>query len=162
MKKYHMRRPERRIRGRSRLLELLESKEHMTIAMSKDNIPYLVTVNHYFDKKETCIYFHCASKGKKMDYMRTNPVVWGQVMDDLGPVEGRCDQEYRTVMFRGKVRFVESMQEKKRALELMIDRLSYSPAKVRNSLTGARLDRVAICRIDLLEMTGKECLAKKR
>jgi len=134
----------------------------MTIAMAKDNIPYLVTVNHYSDKKGNCIYFHCASKGKKMDYMKSNRVVWGQVMDDLGPVKGECDQEYRTVMFRGKVRFVNSLQEKKHALELMVDRLSSRPARVKDSLTNARLDKVAICRIDLLELTGKECLAKKR
>jgi nitroimidazol reductase NimA-like FMN-containing flavoprotein (pyridoxamine 5'-phosphate oxidase superfamily) len=162
LKKYHMRRPERRIKERKRMLELLDGKDHVTIAMSKDNVPYLVTVNHYFDKKGTCIYFHCASKGKKMDYMKANPFVWGQVMDDLGPVEGECDQEYRTVMFRGKVSFVESMQEKKHALDLMIDRLSSRPARVKSTLTGASLDKVAICRIDLLEMTGKECLAKKK
>lgn len=162
MMRYHMRRPERQIKGRKRLLELLDGKEHVTIAMSKDNNPYLVTVNHYLDKKGTCIYFHCASKGKKMDYLKANPVVWGQVMDDLGPVGGECDQEYRTVMFRGKVRFVNSMREKKHALELMIDRLSSRPARVKDSLTDASLDKVAICRIDLLEMTGKECLSKKR
>ena len=162
MKRYHMRRPEKHIKGRKRLLELLDSKDHVTIAMCKDNIPYLVTVNHYFDKKGPCIYFHCGSKGKKMDYLHANPVVWGQVMDDLGPVDGECDQEYRTVMFRGKVRFVERMQEKKRALELMISRLASRPAPVKNSLTDASLQRVAICRIDLLEMTGKESLKKKK
>ena len=157
-----MRRPERQIKGRKRLLELLESKEHVTFAMCKDNIPYLVTVNHYYDKKTNCIYFHCAPKGKKSDYMKANPAVWGQVMDDLGPVEGECDREYRTVMFRGKVRFVDSMQEKKHALELMIDRLSSRPARVKDAMTDARLDKVAICRIDLLQMTGKGSLAKKK
>jgi nitroimidazol reductase NimA-like FMN-containing flavoprotein (pyridoxamine 5'-phosphate oxidase superfamily) len=162
VKKYHMRRPEKHIRGRKRLLELLDGKDCVTIAMCKDNIPYLVTVNHYFDKKGNCIYFHCGPKGKKIDYMKANPVVWGQVMDDLGPVEGECDQEYRTVMFRGRVRFVKGVQEKKHVLDLMIDRLASRPAPVKKSLTDASLDKVAICRIDLLEMTGKESLAKKK
>lgn len=162
MKRYHMRRPEKHIKGRKRLLELLDSQDCVTLAMCKDNIPYLVTVNHYFDKMGACIYFHCGSNGKKMDYMRANPVVWGQVLEDLGPVEGECDQEYRTVMFRGKVRFVKRMKEKKHALDLMIDRLASRPARVKDSLTDASLHKVAICRIDILEMTGKESLAKKK
>ena len=162
MKRYHIRRSERQIKGRKKLLAILDSRNHMTIAMCKDNIPYLVTVNHYFDKKGTCIYFHCASKGKKMDYMKANPVVWGQVMDDLGLDANGCDYLYRTVMFRGKVKFVERMQEKKHVIGLMIDRLSSRPAHEKDSLTDASLDRVAICRIDMLEMTGKENLDKRK
>lgn len=156
-----MRRPERQIKGRKRLLELLGSKDHATIAMCKDNIPYLVTVNHCLDKKGNCIYFHCAPKGKKVDYLKANPIVWGQVMDDLGPAEDECDYLYWTVMFMGNVRFVEDMQEKKHALELMIDRLSSRPAPEKASLD-SRLHKVAICRIDVLEMTGKENSTKKK
>jgi nitroimidazol reductase NimA-like FMN-containing flavoprotein (pyridoxamine 5'-phosphate oxidase superfamily) len=65
-------------------------------------------------------------------------------------------------MFRGTVRFVNSMQEKKHAFELMVHRLSSRPARMKDSLTDASLDKVAICRIDILEMTGKESLAKKK
>jgi nitroimidazol reductase NimA-like FMN-containing flavoprotein (pyridoxamine 5'-phosphate oxidase superfamily) len=157
-----MRRPEKQIKGRRRLLELLDSKDHMTIAMCKENVPYLVTLNHCLDRKCACIYFHCASRGKKMDFMKANPLVWGQVVDDLGPIKGDCDQLYRTVMFKGKVTFVERTEEKKHAIELMIGRLSSRPSKVKASLTEACLRRVAICRVDLLEMTGKESVTKKK
>jgi nitroimidazol reductase NimA-like FMN-containing flavoprotein (pyridoxamine 5'-phosphate oxidase superfamily) len=162
VKKYHMRRSEKQIRGRKRLLELLQSKDHVTIAMCKDNIPYLVTINHYFDKKGNCIYFHCASQGKKMDYMKANPLVWGQATEDLGPVKGECSWQYRTVMFSGKVKLVEGREEKKRALEMMIDKLCSRPGLERAALTGPSFDRVAVCRIDLSEMSGKESIKKKK
>lgn len=157
-----MRRPEKQIKGRKRLIGLLDSKEHVTIAMSKDNNPYLVTVNHCLDKKSGCIYFHCAAKGKKMDYMKANPVVWGQVMEDLGPVEGECSWKFRTVMFKGKAKMVKGTEEKKHALDLLIGKLCSDPVSEKDSLTSEALNRVAICRIDLLEMTGKESPAKKK
>jgi len=157
-----MRRAEKQIRGRKRLYELLTNTNHVTIAMCKDNIPYLVTVNHCFDKNGNCVYFHCASEGKKIDYLKANPAVWGQVMDDLGPVEGECSWRFRTVMFRGEARFVESKKEKRHALDLMIERLCSNPAIEKDSLTGPSLDRVTIGRIDLLEMTGKESPARKK
>jgi len=159
---YHMRRSERQIKGRRRLLGLLESKDCVTLAMCKENVPYLVTVNHFFDKKGDRLYFHCAPEGKKMDYLKANPIVWGQVMDDLGTVEGDCDQDYRTVMFKGSATFVKDRKEKKHALELMVKRLASRPAKVLNSINDESLQKLMICRIDLLEMTGKECLVKKR
>jgi nitroimidazol reductase NimA-like FMN-containing flavoprotein (pyridoxamine 5'-phosphate oxidase superfamily) len=157
MEKYHMRRPEKAIKSRRRMIELIEQQEHMTIAMCKGSKPYLVTINHSLDRDAMCLYFHCASKGKKFDYLKANPRVWGQVMQDNGYIEGECDYAYRTVMFSGTTEFVTDLEEKRHALDLMIDKLEADPARMKKqSLTDDKLRKVAVCRVRIGDLSGKE------
>ncbi len=67
VKKYHLRRQEKAIIKKSELLRIIREQKLVTFAMCKNNEPYLVTVNHGFDRRKNCLYFHCATKGKKMD-----------------------------------------------------------------------------------------------
>ena len=160
VEKYHMRRQEKAIKSRKRMLDLIEQQQHMTIAMCKGSKPYLVTINHSFDKEGMCLYFHCARKGKKVDFLKANPRVWGQVMKDDGYIEGECDYAYKTVMFSGTTEFVTDLEEKRRALDLMIDKLEKEDPVGRKarSLTKEKLEKTLICRIRVLGLSGKERL----
>ena len=82
MKKYHMRNKDKEISDRDEMIEVIQSQKIVTIALSKDNEPYLVTVNYAYDKGEECFYFHCGYEGKKIDFIKSNPTIWGQVLDD--------------------------------------------------------------------------------
>jgi len=160
MEMYHMRRSEKAIKSRRRLVELIEQQEHMTIAMCKGSKPYLVTINHSLDRDAMCLNFHCASKGKKVDYLKANPRVWGQVLQDNGYIEGECNYAYRTVMFSGTAEFVTDMEEKRHALDLMIDKLEGDPDRMKKqSLTDDKLRKVAICKIRIGGLSGKEGVA---
>jgi len=153
---YHQRRAELAIAGPAELLEIIQGQKHMTLALCCDNEPYLVTVNYGYDPGEGCFYFHCAPQGKKVDYLRANPIVWGQVLDDRGYLPGRCDHAYRTVQFRGRAEFVEGLEEKRCALALMIERLEPDPEPVKaRLLVEERVSKVTLVRVRVLEMTGK-------
>ncbi len=154
---YHLRRSEKAITDRETLLEIIREQTYLTMAFCRDNAPYLVTMNYGFDAEEDCFYLHCASEGKKIDYWRGQPVVWGQILEDRGYVVGACDHAYRTVQFRGRVTFVEETAEKRRALSLMIDQLEPDPAPVKaRSLTPKRIAGVTIVRIDVEILSGKD------
>ena len=157
MDEYHVRRSEKEIKGRKQLLDILERGKHMTIAMCREGEPYLVTVNHFLDREAMCLYFHCAQNGKKMDFLKANPVVWGQVLEDRGYVEGVCEYSYCTVMFRGRVEFVSNMKEKRRALTGMISRLDRTPdATNKRFVVPSALQGVAICKVLIGSMSGKD------
>lgn len=157
--KYHMRRSEKAIKGHDKMLGLLMRQKYVTLALSRNDEPCLVTVNHGFDKASMCLYFHCSQKGKKVDYIKANPTVWGQVLEDLGYADGKCDHAFKAAQFRGVAEFVTDDAEKRHALELMIDRLESEPTKVKKRLlTEAKMDNVAICRIKIEELSGKENL----
>lgn len=156
MQTYHLRRSEKAITNPTEMWDIIAMQKYMTLALCKDNAPYLVTVNYGCDQAAGCLYFHCAGEGKKMDYLRANPVVWGQIVEDNGYLDGKCDHAFRAVQFEGRVTFVEDAEEKRRALSLMIDRLESDPEAVKARLiTDKALERVTIGQVHIETMTGK-------
>ncbi|MHA1199595.1 MAG: pyridoxamine 5'-phosphate oxidase family protein [Candidatus Heimdallarchaeaceae archaeon] len=152
-----MRRKEKAIEDIEELQHILHTVKYVTVAMCQDNEPYLVTLSHGYDSEEHCIFFHCASEGKKIDILKENNIVWGQALVDEGYIQGACDHLYATVQFKGKVRFLEDFEEKKAALEFMINNLEEKPEAVaEKQLTEQSVTRVSVGRIDIEYMSGKK------
>ncbi len=101
MDTYHLRRSEKEITDPDQILAIIRGQKYMTLAKCKDNVLYLVTVNYGYDEARNCFYFHCARKVKKQDYLAANPMVWGQIVEDAGYQDGKCDHAFRTVQFQG-------------------------------------------------------------
>jgi nitroimidazol reductase NimA-like FMN-containing flavoprotein (pyridoxamine 5'-phosphate oxidase superfamily) len=152
-----IRRKEKEITDKSEMLEVLDEARYVVVAMCMDNEPYLVTLSHGYDRERNCIYFHCAKEGKKVDILRAQNTVWGQALVDRGYVQGACDHLFVTTQFRGKVNFVETTDEKRHALEVMIHALEDHPEKVLEAQVNERSIRdVHIGRIDIEFMSGKK------
>ncbi len=152
-----IRRKEKEIKDSEELHQILQSTKYITIAMASDDEPYLVTLSHGYEPSKKCVYFHCAKKGKKIDILSRNPIVWGQALLDLGYAKGKCDHLYATVQFRGEVKFITSTVEKRHALRVMIDQLEENPDVVYDEqVTESSVERVNIGRIDIDYMTGKK------
>ena len=155
-----IRRKEKIIESTEEMKKIIQLAEHITIAMCKNNEPYLVTLSHGYDPDKNCIYFHCARDGKKIDILNTNNLVWGQALIDKGYIQGKCDHLYATTQFVGTVSFIDSFDENKEALLNMIIKLEENPDEVaKKQLTEKAVSRVTIGRIDIKAMSGKE--AKK-
>jgi nitroimidazol reductase NimA-like FMN-containing flavoprotein (pyridoxamine 5'-phosphate oxidase superfamily) len=91
-----------------------------------------------------------------MDYLAANPIVWGQITEDRGYLDGRCDHAYRSVQFRGHVEFLDDLEAKRRALNLMIEQLESQPDPVETRiLRTGRLEAVAVGCIWIEEMASK-------
>jgi nitroimidazol reductase NimA-like FMN-containing flavoprotein (pyridoxamine 5'-phosphate oxidase superfamily) len=152
-----IRRKEKEISDKNEMLAILENAKYITIAMCADNEPYLVTLSHGYDRERNCIYFHCAREGKKIDILKEQNKVWGQALMDKGYVQGSCDQLYTTTQFMGRVTFVENSDEKKHALDVMINALEDDPQKVPDTLlTQKSIEGVQIGRINIEFMSGKK------
>jgi len=152
-----IRRKEKEIKDKKELIWIVEEANYITVAMCSDNRPYLVTLNHGYDKSKNCIYFHCAQEGKKIDILTDNNHIWGQALVDKGYVQGMCDHLYATTQFSGRVTFVTDFEEKKHALTVMISALEEEPEKViRKQLTNESVSNVGIGRIDIETMCGKK------
>ncbi len=156
MQFYHLRRSEKEITDSAVMWAIIAGQKYMMLALCKDNVPYLATVNYGHVEAENCLYFHCAGEGKKMDYLRANPVVWGQIVEDNGYRDGKCDHAFRSVQFQGRVVFVEDVEEKRRALALMISQLESDPEAVKARLvTDKAVERVTIGKVIIEAMSGK-------
>ncbi len=156
---HRLRRKEKEIEDPVEMRGILAGTRYITIAMCRENEPYLATLSHGYDEERNAIYFHCAREGKKVEILRANDRVWGQAIDDRGYVPGKCDHLFASVQFGGRVRFVEDAEEKRRALGVMIRQLEREPEKVlAEQVTEAAVTKVCIGRIDIEFLSGKRSL----
>lgn len=153
--KYHLRRKDREITDRTELKKILRSAKYVTIALSLNNQPYLVSLSHGYDESRNCLYFHCAKVGKKIDYIKSNNKVWGQALIDQGYSEGKCDHLFASVHFHGKITFVEDTKEKQAAIACMVRQLDKNPEPIITGIEAEKLNSINIGRIDIEEITGK-------
>ncbi|MBX5326893.1 MAG: pyridoxamine 5'-phosphate oxidase family protein [Candidatus Bathyarchaeia archaeon] len=155
---YHVRRRDKEITDQKTLRRILKTVQYVTIAMSRENNPYLVSLSCGYDEEHNCIYFHCAEEGKKLDFLKTNNSVWGQALLDYGYEHGECDHQYASVHFSGKVTFVQNLEEKVQAAKCMIKQLDKNPEKLIERLESRKLEKLkstTIGRIDVEFMSGK-------
>ncbi len=153
----HMRRSDKEVTDHAELVKPLREAASVTLALCRDNEPYIATLSHGYDEANNRVYFHCAREGKKVDILRANPVVWGQALLDGGYPPGSCAPLYHTPQFRGVVSFVEDPEEKRRALETMVRRLDDTPEDIiERQLKPSSVAKVLVGRIDIVEMTGKK------
>ena len=155
--RYHMRREDKEVEDPATLRRILGEAKHITVAMCRDDMPYLVSLSHGYDEEKDLIYFHCAGEGKKLDYMRANPTIWGQAVLDFGFFEGHddCRQEFASVMFRGEVTFVEDLEEKRHAF-IMTNRQLDAPSEGLQRVMDEHLERAPVGRITMEYLTGKK------
>ena len=157
---YHIRRKEQEIVDVNVMKKVLASTRYVTVALCKGDEPYLVTLSHCYDTEQNCIFFHCATEGKKLDYIKANNKIWGQALIDEGFKDGECSQHYSSVQFRGKVSFLSNADDKIQALACMIQQQNKDPRPMMIKLeeldpkTG--LKNVLIGRIDIEYLSGKQ------
>jgi len=130
------------------------------LGLCKGDEPYVVTLSHGYDEKGKALYFHCAPKGKKIDFIRHNPRASLTIIEDRGYNHGHCEQFYGSVVMQGKIKIIESNKEKFHALNVLIDHLDKKPAGIKRSFTKSDLTKIAILKFTIEEMKGKQCNAK--
>ena len=158
MGKYHLtHKQEREITDEAEVGRLLGDSKFAVIAMCRDNEPYVVTMSYGFDESRNALYFHCANHGMKIDFMRANPYVCATVIDDRGYFVNECSHHYRTVVLRGKLSAVESLEEKRHGLTVMIDQLEENPGPRKEKVNkyDREFDDFTILRLDIEDITAK-------
>ena len=158
MAKYHMNRKEQEITEKNSLIEILKQGKYAVISMCRDNEPYLVTLSYGYDENKNALYFHCSQKGLKLDFINQNPSVCATVIEDRGYKMGDCSHAYRSVVFWGKMHIIKDLQEKKHALNILVNHLEDDPdiVKERSLKSDDVYEDVGILRLDITEMTGKQ------
>jgi hypothetical protein len=125
------------------------------LGMCKDNQPYAIPICYvYHDGK---IFFHSASKGRKMDFIRANPTVCFQV-DEHSLVSSskpcKFTMNYHSVVISGRVQFLADAKEKLKILKMLMRK--YDTGNLAELLTEKKVNRVEIGEIILTEISGKK------
>lgn len=150
-----MRRKEKEIVDPIIMNDILDKAQTIKIAMCNENVPYIVAMN--FGWENGRIYLHSALEGRKINILgKNNRVAWQTDINvEMVPDDLPCSWgvKYLSLVGSGRALFVESSEEKRHALDLIMSK--YSGAND-FSYPSSTLDKTCVIRIDVEEMTGKK------
>ena len=136
-------------------LKMLEESGYGVMALEGDNsYPYTVPVNFVF--RDNRIYIHGAPEGHKADAIKRNDKVSFCVVAkaDIVPEAYNC-LFLSTVVF-GRIRSAANEEEKRRALELMIQKYSKGFEEGGKKYINAAWDEVQVFVIEPEHITAKK------
>jgi uncharacterized protein len=150
-----MRNAEREIKDSEEILSIIKEAQVCRVAFSAGNIPYIVPMN--FGYQDSCLYFHCAPEGKKLDIIRQNHEVCFEmdINDELvKKTERLCSwtTKYRSIIGFGKASIIENWQEKSSALNIITQHYGANP----HAFSEKDVERLSIIKIEIGSITGKK------
>ena len=148
---------ERQITDEAQIGKILDTAGVLHLGLALDNEPYVVPMNYGYTKEDgkLVLYLHSATRGKKLDMIRSNPRVFFEMDCDLTPFEGEkpCQYglSYSSVMGWGSARIVEDVQEKMKAMSVLMKTQTGRDFSFDEKLVSI----VAVIRIDVEAYTAK-------
>ena len=136
---------------------ILDTAKVLNLGLAVDNMPYVVPMNYGYTMEEgkLVLYLHSAVKGNKLDMIRVNPNVYFSMDCDHKRFEGEkpCQYglAYAAMMGRGTAVIVEDVEEKKRAMSILMKTQTQKDFTFEDRLVTI----VAVIRIDVAEYTAK-------
>ncbi len=158
MRKYHLHnRPNREITDKSEINRILIEGKFAVISMCRENEPYIVTLSYGYDSENETLYFHCAKKGLKLDFLSSNKNVCATVIKDKGYVIDECEHEYESVVFWGDMQIVEELREKKHGMRILLHHLEDKDAVIKDKLLKSDdyYSKMEILKLKIEQIHGK-------
>ena len=148
---------ERQITDPQQIRHILDTANVLHLGLCVDNEPYVVPMNYGYTMEDgkLTLYLHSAVKGKKLDMIRANPNVFFEMDCDRMPFEGdkpcQYGLVYSSVMGRGTACIVDDVEEKIRAMTLLMKTQTGKDFSFNDRLVSI----VSVIRIDVAEYTAK-------
>ena len=158
MRKYHLQnRPNRELTEKSDIDRVLIDGKFAVVSMCRKNEPYIVTLSYGYDSENDTLYFHCAKKGLKLDFLEYNKNVCATVILDKGYIIDECGHEYESVVFWGDMQIVNDLQEKKHGMSILLRHLENKESVVRDKLlkSDEYYSKMEILKLKIGQIHGK-------
>lgn len=160
-----MRRSEFEIKDGKIIEDILNTTEHGTFALCKENKPYSVPVNIVYDGK--FIYFHGAKKGRKKEYLETNSLASLSIFQPYSLIQSYfstkddiacpATQFFKSIICDGKIFIVDDYAEKVKALGLIMKKFQpegrYIPLD--NEVYKKMINATEVFRFEINDISGK-------
>ena len=162
-----MRRANRQITDPAEVRALIERCHTVRVGAVDEDGVFVVPLNFGYEwvGGRLVLYLHSASEGRKAEAFSRGPRVAIEMVVELGVITGgyACAYSfsYQSIMGSGLISPVANVDEKRRALELIMRHMA--PGAPRDSsgkfsFSDEAVERVAIFRIDVDELAAKQRL----
>ncbi len=158
MRQYHLHnRPNRELINKSDIDRILSEGKFAVISMCRDNEPYIVTLSYGYDSEKETLYFHCAKKGLKLDFLNYNKNVCATVIKDKGYLTGECGHEYESVVFWGDMLPVNALNDKKHGMSILLHHLENKESVINDKLlkSDEYYSKMEILKLRIEQIYGK-------
>ena len=148
---------ERQVTDPEQIRHILDAARVLHLGLAVNNEPYVVPLNYGYimENGKLVLYLHSAQRGKKLDMLRANPNVFFEMDCDRVPFESKLPCQYgmvySSIMGRGVATIVEDVEEKKRAMTILMKTQSGKDFEFNDRL----VSMVAVVRVDVSEYTAK-------
>jgi nitroimidazol reductase NimA-like FMN-containing flavoprotein (pyridoxamine 5'-phosphate oxidase superfamily) len=149
-----MRRKDKEIKDKREIESIINISDICRIALSENNSPYIVAV--CFGYRDNCLFFHSAASGKKIDIIKKNNRICFEFDTHEGLIrsENACDWDikYCSVIGSGKAFFIYDLEEKTKALNIIVGHYSCSAHEYQKD----SVDNAIIVKVEIENITGKK------
>ena len=148
---------ELQITDEGQIRSILDTAKVLHLGLCVDNEPYVVPMNYGYTMEEgrLTFYLHGALRGKKLDMIRANSRVFVELDCNRIPFEGdkpcQYGLGYSSVMGRGTATIVDDVEEKMKALTVLMKTQTGKNFTFNEQLVSI----VSVIRIDVAEFTAK-------
>ena len=145
------------ITDEAKIRQILDSAKVLHLGLAVDNEPYVVPMNYGYclEEGKLTLYLHSAVQGKKLDMIRANSRVFFELDCDRMPFEGKLPCQYglaySSLMGRGNARLIEDVEEKKKAMSILMNTQTGKEFSFEDKLVSI----VSVIRIDVAQYTAK-------
>ncbi|MGB9978897.1 pyridoxamine 5'-phosphate oxidase family protein [Methanobacterium sp.] len=152
-----MRRNDKEIKDKKCIEQVLKKAIVCRIALCDNNKPYIVPMNFGFN--DNFLYLHSAREGRKIDLIKENNNVCFEIdiLTEVLSADNACSwgMKYYSVIGFGKAQFIETEDEKKNALDTIMQK--YSPNSPKSfEYSKSALDKTALIKVEIESLTGKK------
>ena len=151
---YPMRKSKREITDKSSLEKIIQKSLVCRLALVDGDRPYIVPLN--FGYHAGALYFHSAPEGRKITIMKMNPNVCFEFETDTEIIKGEkaCDwsMRYQSIIGDGKVSLIEDDQEKRAALNIIMQHYSKGDFSFPDEI----VRKTAVIKVEIEHMRGKQ------
>ena len=148
-----MRRSEKEITDKSAIEAIINTSLVCRLALSDGDQPYIVPLS--FGYQDRTLYFHSALEGKKIDIIKINNRICFEfdVNTEIIEAEKACKwgMKYQSVIGFGRAVLVENIQEKQKALNIIMNHYSNRTFQFPDKA----IEKIAVIKIEIESMTGK-------
>jgi nitroimidazol reductase NimA-like FMN-containing flavoprotein (pyridoxamine 5'-phosphate oxidase superfamily) len=155
-----MRRKDKEIKERSQIEEIIRCAQVCRLAMVDNGEPYMVPL--CFGYADNALYFHTGPQGRKIDVLKKNNRVCFEMDIDCQPkaAETACkwSMNYKSVIGFGRATFIDADDEKRKALDLIMQQYAGGYGSHDRIFSGEKVDKTLIIKVEIEKITGKQSI----
>jgi nitroimidazol reductase NimA-like FMN-containing flavoprotein (pyridoxamine 5'-phosphate oxidase superfamily) len=157
-----MRRRGRAVSDENWIKSFLHRAPYGTLAIARDDQPFLNFMAFVYDEKEKAVYFHTALKGRTRTIIEKNPRVCFGVAEIgrfyPGKTAMEFSNEYASVMVYGTVEIIHDRDRAWQALQMLMDKYfpHLRPDVDYRSMTDREIELTSVYRLNIEQWVGKK------